>query len=202
MNTVASKACSIDGCGRPILAWGWCNRHYRRWKRNGDPSDKPRVYPVKSEAPGWFNDVFMASVKIDEATGCWVWQRPISTSRYGAINFAGKRRGAHRVAFAVHNGRNIDGLGCICHRCDNPPCVNPAHLFEATQLENIRDRNEKQRTARGEATPHARLNPEKVLDIRRRAASGKESVRSISRSYGVDHMTILNIVRGETWGHV
>lgn len=70
--------------------------------------------------------------------GCWVWTG--STNRgYGTVSINGKNVRAHRASFEFHNKRKIKEGYYICHRCDNPPCINPDHLFEGTQKDNIQD---------------------------------------------------------------
>jgi hypothetical protein len=115
---------------------------------------------------------------------------------------------AHRVAFFLHHGRWPDP--CALHRCDNPPCVNPAHLFEGTKADNSRDMASKGRDGshthpelvpRGEAHGIAKLTAEKVAAIRDALASG-EPQRSIASRFGVHHSAIGKMHRGQTWSHV
>lgn len=77
-------------------------------------------------------------------TGCWIWIGARNDDGYGHVRSAGAVVGAHRLAWETFVGEIPDGL-CILHRCDCPPCVNPAHLYPDTQLENIRDRDSKGR---------------------------------------------------------
>lgn len=83
---------------------------------------------------------FMAKVSIDVVSGCWLWNGPIDSYGYG---MHGKRR-AHRFSFEIHNSPPGDLF--VCHRCDNPPCVNPDHLFLGTQQDNMNDMVAKDRS--------------------------------------------------------
>jgi hypothetical protein len=94
----------------------------------------------------------------------------------------------------------------VCHRCDNPGCVNPAHLFVGTAKDNHNDMRSKGRhvnppVMRGESNVNAKLNPEKVLAIRVAAASGQVH-RDIAYLFAISIFTVGKVVRRETWGWV
>lgn len=77
-------------------------------------------------------------------SGCWIWTAYVSASGYGAMCFRGKRQYAHRLSLIAKNGPIAPGL-CVCHRCDNPLCINPDHLFLGSHRENMHDRDKKGR---------------------------------------------------------
>ncbi len=84
-------------------------------------------------------DKFMRFVKVDEATGCWVWQGYRLPNGYGRYRLrGGDPQGSHRVSWILHRG-DIPSGQSILHRCDNEPCVNPDHLFLGTQKTNVMD---------------------------------------------------------------
>jgi DNA-binding NarL/FixJ family response regulator len=89
----------------------------------------------------------------------------------------------------------------VCHRCDNPPCCNPRHLFLGTTAANVADRDAKQRQARGERIALARLTEESVREIRRLQARGFLH-REIARQFNVSRPTISAVCSGRTWRHV
>lgn len=146
--------CSVEGCEKPDVARGWCRTHYSRWQRHGDVNDAGRRgrQPIPLEVRFW------AKVRKGAPDECWQWLGAKSALGYGSI-IAGSRytgdsgpRHAHRVSWELTNGPIPPGEGyhgtCVCHRCDNPSCVNPAHLFLGSQLDNIADRHAKGRSAR------------------------------------------------------
>jgi hypothetical protein len=99
---------------------------------------------------------------------------------------------AHRFSYELVHGLIPDGLH-VLHRCDNPPCVNPTHLFLGTNADNVRDRDTKGRGARGTAHWNCRLTDEEVAEIRN--ASGLQW--EIAERFGISHQAVSNIKRGE-----
>jgi len=143
--------------------------------------------------------------RIEKSGDCWIWTARRFRTGYGRFDCGGYAWGAHRVAMALTTGE-IPEL-CVLHRCDNPPCVNPAHLWLGTLSDNTRDAYSKGRmfppdTRRlGERHPHSKLNREMVRDIRRRIAQG-DGYALIARAFGVSQRAIVSVATGRTWRHV
>jgi hypothetical protein len=147
---------------------------------------------------------------------CWPWTGGRSGGYgYGEFYVNGENIGAHRYSYSLLVGPIPRGM-FVCHRCDNPLCVNPAHLFLGTPWENTHDALRKGRIAsglrqgahtrpdrirRGEANGAAKLSKQGVIEIRRRYAHGARQV-DLAVDFGVSQSQISSIVRRETWVHV
>lgn len=142
-------------------------------------------------------DRFMA--KVEKTDSCWLWTAyTLPKMGYGMFWMNNTMRLTHRVSFEFFRGP-IGDLH-VLHRCDNPRCVNPDHLFLGTNADNVADKVEKNRSARltGEKHPSAKLNEETVRWIRSCPLSGA----AIARSLGLDRSTGNYIRQGKLWGHV
>jgi hypothetical protein len=88
----------------------------------------------------------MRRVEINPTTQCWEWQAGLTEKGYGNFAVDGHPHKAHRVSYEQFNGRIPDGM-MVCHKCDNPVCINPTHLFAGEPLDNVRDMIAKGRAA-------------------------------------------------------
>jgi len=109
---------------------------------------------------------FWAKVNIRGPAQCWEWQGYRTDLGYGQFKLAGKTRKAHRLAYALGHGRQ-PAKSNVCHRCDNPRCCNPHHLFLGTKAENSADMVAKGRSAKGGCHSQAKLTEPQVLFIRK-----------------------------------
>lgn len=140
--------------------------------------------------------------------GCWLWTGATISGRYGQIrrdpvgnDVQGKKTTTHRVAWELTYGVIPPGMH-ICHRCDTPRCVNPAHLWLGTHADNLADMKAKGRAARGERSGTARLNTKQVQIIKRLLTSGACGVQELSTLAGVSSSTIDAIKHQKIWRHV
>lgn len=146
---------------------------------------------------------FWEKVEMIPFHACWEWMGAINHNGYGSFGRGRKREGqvrAHRFSWELHNGAIPDGM-VVCHRCDNPSCVRPDHLFLGTIAENNRDCAHKGRNYNGPRPQSAKLKAVQVQEIRMLHASGR-TLRSIAKHYGVTHENIRAIVHRRTWRHV
>lgn len=145
---------------------------------------------------------FWSKVRKGEPDECWEWQGAENGRGYGTIHYGGAKTYTHRLAWILTNGDVRSGL-CVCHRCDNPSCCNPAHLWLGTQTDNARDMASKGRNFRavGELCGRAKLTNDRVLAIRSLADAGWSS-RRIARVFGIGKSTAWSVASGNTWGHM
>jgi hypothetical protein len=149
---------------------------------------------------------------------CWEWKGSRHRQGYGIFPFGGKYKLAHILAYEFFYGPAPKDKPCICHRCDNPPCCNPSHLFAGSVLDNARDMIEKGRQGhasgplhgskthpeavrRGEHINTAKLTESDVLSIRARYRDG-ESARKLCAEFGISKTSIFQILRRKTWKHI
>lgn len=143
--------------------------------------------------------------KIDITPTCWLWTGTASVSGYGQYGVRLTKGGwrlavASRLSFKFFNG-SIPELHHICHRCDVPLCVNPAHLFAASPSENQKDAYAKERKPRnaGESNHKAWLTEEIVREMRAEFGRGKTTIADLARKYGYNSGSMWKLLHGKIW---
>lgn len=139
-------------------------------------------------------------------SGCWEWQGSKYNTGYGEVWRNGKKDLAHRVSYELKNGPLSEGE-IVMHRCDNPVCVNPEHLFKGSQRDNVLDMYGKGRrnfdgVARGSKNGNSKLTWEEVREIRRLRSTGKYKLRELGEMFGV-HLTLISLIaNNKIWREV
>jgi hypothetical protein len=132
---------------------------------------------------------------------CWLWRGGTTSHGYAVFQIArGKSMMAYRFMWETLYGEIDEGL-FVCHRCDNPLCVNPAHLFLGTHQDNRTDMVAKSRQTSGERNPQAKLTESDVLAMRAERRGGA-ALTTLAKKYGVAHMTAHYICKGKRWKHL
>lgn len=135
----------------------------------------------------------------DSLFGCWTWTGYTEPNGYGRTTLGGRNEWAHRAVYIVFVGP-IPAGGEVCHSCDNPPCVNPAHLFLGTHDDNMADAARKGRMRRGERNGAAKLTDVEARTIR--ALAGTVTDLTLATRFGVSDSTIANIRLRRGWRHL
>lgn len=185
--------CSVPGCESPRRKRDWCQSHYQRWARHGDPTGGgAQRLPFANAAERFW-------AKVDRSAGasaCWPWTGSCGLTGYGRFQWRAISKApltASRVAyFLTHD----EWPAVVRHTCDNPPCCNPAHLLPGTQGENNRDKIE-----RGRQRVRRLLSDEDVVVIRTRVAAGETQAR-LAAEFEIDNSTVSLIVARKTYRSV
>lgn len=137
---------------------------------------------------------FHESYIVNPVTGCWEWQRLRKGFGYGWMTFRGEAWAAHRVSYVIHNRREIPPGLVVMHSCDNPCCVNPAHLSLGTSSDNALDCVMKGRRE----SPTTKLTPEDVLSIR----TDVRPPRIVAAEYGITKSHVWAVKTGKSWKEI
>jgi hypothetical protein len=174
------------------------------------PGNSGKKKRAPERQPGQSVEEWFWSRTLRAANGCLEWQNAIHDTGYGVFAIGKKMFRAHRYAWEITNGQIPVGL-FVCHRCDNRKCVDPAHLFLGTQMDNMRDMSSKGRSgsvvrpeklSRGSHRYNAKLSEEAVRFIRAAYAEGGVTQKELGRKYGVPRALITKVINWEAWRHV
>jgi DNA-binding XRE family transcriptional regulator len=152
-----------------------------------------------------FEEIFWSQVDVSGGPdACWPWAGGRNKNNYGTLKRKGKNYLAHRIAYTLTYGAIPEDKPHICHACDNPPCVNPRHLWAGTNLDNVKDKIKKGRGAKtysnnGENHWKTKLTATLVREMRDLYNKGNLNAPAIAKIYGINRTTCYNIVTGQKW---
>lgn len=179
-------------CDKTFLSWE-CHKNHQFCSRQCHHNHLRNASPL-------IDRLVLGTKKMP--SGCIEWQKSKHTRGYGLTTVNNKSISTHRVSYELFVGPIPDGI-FVCHRCDNPPCINPLHLFLGTPNDNMNDMFTKGRNAdlRGHRNGGAKLTADDVIEIRRRRANG-ELLRTIAADFGISESTASQIFNRLRWAHV
>lgn len=176
-------------CDRKAITRGFCDKHYRQARVAG-------AIGITTPKGLSLADRLQKHSRINAETGCMEWTGYKNDAGYGRMCINRKMVYAHRVAWTIVNGAVSEDL-CVLHKCDNPSCINPKHLFPGTQIDNIADMDSKGRRVivKGSRHGRAKLTEDQIPLIKRDTRNQRE----IAKDYGVDPSVIGGIKSGASW---
>lgn len=229
MPSVPTTQCVAEGCSRPPVARGYCDKHRRHIKRHGRIIDTWRGHAGcrvggcegTHYAYGYCRRHYRhvqrhgtpcpPSIRERLSQGserhgsCLLWTGSRYPNGYGRIGYQGRDRMAHRLAYELHHGPIPDGL-YVCHHCDTPNCIEPSHLFVGTQADNLDDMRRKGRWAardrRGESNARAKTTETEVRIVKRLRQNTDLTCPVIADCVGLPLGIVEAISAGRTWKHV
>ena len=221
------KKCTVEGCSNKHEAKGYCNKHYLRLRKHGDPNyvrepaicgvdgcdnvalargycgshyRRLRLYgaPLADSPSRTAQLAFVESVVSSPPGECVIWPFSKTAQGYGEVRREGRRWLAHRLTLALHSGGEPKGMRACHGPCHNRLCVNPTHLSWQTGKQNSMDRDRDGTMFRGERSFSARLTEADVRKIR----ASNESSHRLSEIFPMAASTIRQIRSGRSWAHV
>jgi hypothetical protein len=184
-----------------------CGKSFTRYAMNATRASKPQYCSkkcldesLKIKADNNFENRFFSRIKKGGPDECWEWTGRVNKTGYGLFDIGRFPRLAHRVAFRIANGYEAFNA---CHSCDNPPCCNPAHLWDGTPKLNSEDRERKKRTRRppplkGKSNPAAKLTEEQAMYILQSRETGTE----LAKMFGISKTAVYKIKNGQNWSYL
>lgn len=158
--------------------------------------------PRKGHRTG-IEDRFWAKVDKRGPDECWIWTANRLPKGYGLFRVEDKMVKTHRLSYEMHKGPIPKGLW-VLHTCDNPPCVNPTHLWVGTNAENVADKETKGRGNHPRGAKHGRatISEATAREIRATHAAGLSSTKALAERFGIATHIVHDVVHRRSWRHV
>lgn len=190
---MSKHICSIEDCGKPVLARDWCSMHYTRWRNHGDPLGGGT--PKGAVTAHYWTHLMLAVPE------CKLW--PYATARgYGVITLDGRQREVHHLACIAWHGPRPTGMQAAHGPCHTTLCWNGAHVSWEPPSINSAHRRRDGTAHWGALVNGAKLTDEIVLEIRKRWNLGGITHTELARQYAVSRPSISNILAGKVWRHL
>jgi hypothetical protein len=190
--------CQCKGCDLPVRCMGMCNKHWMRTRKFGSP------FVTQNHVLRGLSAEKRFELQYRKVGECWEWIGTLEKDGYGvfhAVVLGVAYQRAHRFSWAHHTQSRIPKGMLVCHSCDNPRCVNPAHLWLGTYADNHEDmvaKGRRRTEAKGEMAHKAKLTEDQVKLI----LVDPRPYSQIATEYGVAGPTITSIKNRESWRHV
>ena len=189
------KICIVENCENVQHCRNYCNSHYLRFWKYGDPLAGKEFQRKRGMTLQEYVNWCFLQTKLGGPNGdCWVWQKSVDTYGYPQSKFNGKNKLVGKLILLELYGEQIGKI--MRHSCDNRACINPDHISYGTMYENTIDT-----LNRGPRCKTRKLWPKQVIEIRNLIEQGERNV-TIAERFGVAPNTISQIRTGDHWSHV
>jgi len=188
-------------CNKPIKTsnWKYCSKECYSKSMIGNPGNHV-FWDTATESEKLERLVINYNRFVIKRKGCWGWSGS-KLKKYKSVQYNGKSIDAHRASWIIYKGPIPDGM-FICHKCDNPACTNPDHLFLGTPTDNVHDMHKKGRAniLKGELAPSSKLTNNEVKEIKKLLRNKTCSdFEEVAKKYRVHTRTISDIYYNKTW---
>lgn len=187
------RICSIPDCGKTAKARGWCEAHYLRWRKHGDPQ--------AGRIPNGEASRFLEKeVLTYDGNNCLMWPYSRNQYGYGKLQYGHRICAVHRIVCEAFNGPAPSISHEAAHLCGagHLGCVTGRHLVWKTHAENEKDKVTHGTHPRGSRNPSAKLTEDIVREVK--SLQGVFTQRETARMLGISYKHVNAIVRGRIWG--
>lgn len=188
------KKCSVPMCERKSIRKGFCSLHFYRWDKYGDPlvTKQVQFHGLTPQERFW--------KYVKKTPGCWEWVG-CKMKGYGMMNVNGIPKLASRLSWEIHYGP-IPANKMVLHKCDNPSCSNPEHLYIGDQFDNMADMWNRGRANPGHVYGSKHGNSKLTDEDAKLIRHSTQKTRELADQFGVSMTTIQYVRSGKSWKHI